>query len=508
MRYKLLESVPTNTLRARFAILKYLNKLVTPLLHYVDIRMYEKEDHMFQLLPSEDKKSETGLVAKTFDDRSLSYIVTQLKGLYFMSTKKSVFDVLLQMNTLAPRPDQNGYTAQPQPPHRISINRIKAWRARENPIKNADGMKSVFGQCFEQLKTKKPESFKVTKAQQIFSVQFQGEGSVDVGGPYRECLSNMCGDLMSDATPLFIPCPNNKNGVGLNREKFIVNPACKTSVHLAMYEFLGVMMGAVLRSGQSLNLNLAGSIWKKLLGLTPEKDDLEAIDKLCIQALDELIKFPREKFESVLDERFTTQLSNGQEEELKAGGKSMTVTYELREEYVKLCIQTRLHEADKQIAAIRKGLNAVVSPHMLSLFSAYDLELMVCGDPEISLELLRKHTIYRGCSNSSPLIKNLWKCLESFNTEERQMFLRFVWGRSRLPVSESDWNQQFTIHTLKAGDDKLPVAHTCFFSLELPQYSNYDTLRKKIQFAIFNCMAIDVDFVPGSSQLSAWIETD
>jgi len=88
------------------------------------------------------------------------------------------------------------------------------------------------------------------------------------------------------------------------------------------------------------------------------------------------------------------------------------------------------------------------------------------------------------------------------------MFLRFVWGRSRLPVSESDWTQQFTIHALKAGDDKLPIAHTCFFSLELPQYSNYDTLRKKIQFAIFNCMAIDVDFNPGSSQLSAWIETD
>ena len=46
---------------------------------------------------------------------------------------------------------------------------------------------------------------------------------------------------------------------------------------------------------------------------------------------------------------------------------------------------------------------------------------------QIDLEALRKHTLYRGLSSGSQLAKNLWKCLESFNTEERQMFLRFVW---------------------------------------------------------------------------------
>jgi len=165
--------------------------------------------------------------------------------------------------------------------------------------------------------------------------------------------------------------------------------------------------------------------------------------------------------------------------EVKEGGKNIPVRFENRDEFINLSIRTRLHESDQQIKAITKGLNAVVPAHMLSLFSPYDLELLVCGDPEINLEVLRKHTVYRGVSASSPLVKNLWKALESFNTEERQMFLRFVWGRSRLPVSDSDWTQEFQIHALRAGDDKLPISHTCFFSLELPNYSSYEVLRKK-----------------------------
>jgi len=280
-------------------------------------------------------------------------------------------------------------------------------------------------------------------------------------------------------------------------------------LHLSMYEFLGVMMGLTLTTSNSLNLNLAGLIWKKLLSEKVDEFDLEATDKLCIQAFNELKTLTKKKFDGLtFTQTFTTQLSNGKEVELKEGGRSISVQFENKDEFVALSIRARLQEADQQIKAIRKGLNAVIPAHMLSLFSAYDLELLVCGDPEINIETLRKHAIYRGVSPASPLIKNLWKALESFNTEERQMFLRFVWGRSRLPVSDSDWTQEFTIHALRAGDDKLPISHTCFFSLELPNYSSYETLRKKLVFAIFNCLAIDVDFNPNNSQLNAWVDND
>ncbi len=42
-------------------------------------------------------------------------------------------------------------------------------------------------------------------------------------------------------------------------------------------------------------------------------------------------------------------------------------------------------------------------------------------------------------------------------------------------------------------DIMLPVAHTCFFSIELPKYSVYEILRDKLKYAITHCQAIDTD---------------
>lgn len=73
-----------------------------------------------------------GAVAKgnllAFDERSLSFIVHQLKGYYFISTKKTVFDTLLASGVSS---TNSGI--------RVSINRMKASKSRENPQKDPFG---------------------------------------------------------------------------------------------------------------------------------------------------------------------------------------------------------------------------------------------------------------------------------------------------------------------------------------------------------------------------------
>lgn len=56
----------------------------------------------------------------------------------------------------------------------------------------------------------------------------------------------------------------------------------------------------------------------------------------------------------------------------------------------------RLHEFDNQVAAVRAGLARVVPVPLLSLFSGYELETMVCGSPDIPLELLKSVAVYKG----------------------------------------------------------------------------------------------------------------
>ena len=38
----------------------------------------------------------------------------------------------------------------------------------------------------------------------------------------------------------------------------------------------------------------------------------------------------------------------------------------------------------------------------------------------------------------------------SFTPEQRRLFLKFIWGRVRLPLTEEDWGEQrMRIHTLE-----------------------------------------------------------
>lgn len=285
VRYKKLDGVPLNLIQGRFAVLKYLNRLVTPLLHYIDVSLFSDED-----------ASESGLSS------TLSGQVHRLKGCYFMSTKKSVFDTLLASST-----------SKQASKLKIIINRIKASRAKDAGS-DPNGEKSIFGQVFSQLRSHKYSDFaRCAKGTQLWNCSFAGEGSIDVGGPYRESISSSISDLQSDACPLFILCPNGKNSVGLNREKWIVNPSSASSLHLAMYEFVGVLIGIALRTKHTMGFDMPSIFWKSLLAHKVDIADLEAIDKLCVQVLDKLEKVDDAQFQYICDRVFTAQLSNGQE---------------------------------------------------------------------------------------------------------------------------------------------------------------------------------------------------
>lgn len=63
----------------------------------------------------------------------------------------------------------------------------------------------------------------------------------------------------------------------------------------------------------------------------------------------------------------------------------------------------------------------------------------VCGSPDIPLHLLKSVATYKGVEPTSPLIQWFWKVMESFSNTERSLFLRFVWGRTRLPRTIADF---------------------------------------------------------------------
>lgn len=63
----------------------------------------------------------------------------------------------------------------------------------------------------------------------------------------------------------------------------------------------------------------------------------------------------------------------------------------------------------------------------------------VCGSPDIPLHLLKSVATYKGIEASAPLAQWFWEVMESLSNTERSLFLRFVWGRTRLPRTIADF---------------------------------------------------------------------
>jgi hypothetical protein len=178
------------------------------------------------------------------------------------------------------------------------------------------------------------------------------------------------------------------------------------------------------------------------------------------------------------------------------------VTWQNKGMFMRLVENHRLREFLPQCEAMRRGLATVVPYGIVSLFTPEELELEVCGRVTIDVAVLRANTDYgSSVSPEDNHIRLFWEMMsERFDDNERAKFLRFVWGRSRLPLPGVTWERKFKISNHSKSlqnparvDDYLPDAHTCFFSLDLPRYTTMDAMYKKMLYAITTCISTDAD---------------
>lgn len=207
-----------------------------------------------------------------------------------------------------------------------------------------------------------------------------------------------------------------------------------------------------------------------------------------------------------LELRFVAYGADRQKVELVPGGRDMPVSWTARHEYLRMVKRLRLGEARRHCDAIARGMATQVPRFLLSLFTWRELEEMVCGPPEIDVGQLETYTVYgEGLTKDDPSVRRFWSVMRGFTPEEQTKYVRFVWGRSRLPVSVEDWGRRHQINRLKKKepDKYLPIAHTCFFTLDLPEYSSRHTCKKKLLYAITHCIAIDADNTTVARQAAA-----
>ncbi|CAN9503008.1 unnamed protein product [Ophioblennius macclurei] len=380
----------------------------------------------------------------------------------------------------------------------VTVNRQLAAEHRGNPSLDPSCKNALFTQMYHALK----ESAKAMKTlnyrwpssyNQWWECEFIGESVNDLGGGFRDSLTDISEELCPSSADSLLPLPffirtSNQDALDI-KDYYVPNPSCK---EFYKYEWIGQLMGAALRGQDVLILALPSLVWKQLTGEPIRwSQDFPAIDSVLVNLLEAMENSDKETFDFQFGEElvYTTLLTDGQMVELIPGGSSVPVRYEDRLEFIRLVQKARLEESKQQIAAIQRGLLTVVPQAVLDLLTWQEVERKVCGDPEITIEALKQSAQYVSQEQNDVRTRYLWDALTNFTNEDRSRFLRFVTGRSRLPAPF-----QINFETSRCPmADPLPRASTCSSTLYLPGYTSAKSCEENLRIAVYNCVSIDND---------------
>ena len=121
----------------------------------------------------------------------------------------------------------------------------------------------------------------------------------------------------------------------------------------------------------------------------------------------------------------------------------------------------------------------MVTSNVIHLFSAEELERIICGCETLDFKELEKVVKYEGgFSERSSTIRALWDILHGYDLTMKKAFLFFVTGSDRAPIRGLT-SLKMTIQR-EADSDNLPSSRTCSSVLLLPDYSTREKLREKL----------------------------
>ena len=132
---------------------------------------------------------------------------------------------------------------------------------------------------------------------------------------------------------------------------------------------------------------------------------------------------------------------------------------------------------------------------LLSVFDYQELDILMCGLPEIDVEDWIRNTEYLGeykrLGVKHKCIRWFWDAVHKFSHEERVRLLQFATGSSRLPVQgfkalqSNDGNyRRFNIQSVSRVVSCYPRAHTCFNKIDLPMYQSRTELEAYLSVVV------------------------
>ncbi|KAJ8325131.1 hypothetical protein BDV3_007294 [Batrachochytrium dendrobatidis] len=314
-------------------------------------------------------------------------------------------------------------------------------------------------------------------------ISFTGEEGIDEGGVQKEFFQLVVRDMFSSSYGMFKY--NDES-----RMCWLANMSdLRDSETLEEYNLMGRIIGLAIYNGVVLDIHFPLALYKKLLDISPDLDDLAELDPDLCRGLKQLLEFEGD-IEEVYGRTFVAEIETSVGErqtlELHEGGANRPVTAENRQEFVDLLVDFLMNKSiSSAFQAFRDGFDLVLEGSALQLFRPEELQELICGSPLLDFYALEKTTQYDGFDKDSFVIKSFWKVVHEFTEEQKKLLLFFATGSDRVPVGGLS-KLQFIIAKNGPDSDRVPTSHTCYNVLLLCEYASIEKLKDRLLTALAN----------------------
>ncbi len=295
-------------------------------------------------------------------------------------------------------------------------------------------------------------SLSPTDMRKIWRFEFLGEVAIDAGGLQREWFQLVTEQLFDPDMGLWLPSASNQMAMR-------INPASEISCpenHLIYFRFLGRVMGKAMFDGQIVAGHMVRHLYKHILGWPITFEDLEIPDESYYNSLKSLLKLDNIE-DMCLDFTFLeNDLGENRTVDLIENGSNVDVTNENLPLYLEANMKYHMMERVKrQLNELLLGFFDVIPEPLLTVFDFQELELLMCGLPEIDIEDWKKYTDYQGLfeqkGSGDRVVQWFWEIVsEEFDHEQRARLLQFSTGKPFL---------QFTIFKRLLSVSNSTLAH-------------------------------------------------
>jgi hypothetical protein len=360
----------------------------------------------------------------------------------------------------------------------LTLDREAATQALASGQRNEIMSKSIFGQVFSATKNREHLFTQLI----MFTVTFKHVSAEDHGGLYRSCFSLISEEIMyvqsaegqrlPPRLPLF-QCADHSTYFNL-----VPNPSCKSDEELAMFQWLGKVLGnAVLTGSFVLSVNFPRLLWKFLLeeDINIEHYFADCNDSARGSLSSEEFLLSEDFFESLPDIRnWCTAEALKSPQDYSEDPSKLSEIAAARRDAAERCL---VHQYDTQLLAIRKGFRGIVPAQALTEMTWKDLQRRVCGNPSVTVSDFLAQT---DLAMLKPNIRDMFVTAVTEMTDEtRATLLLFSSGQPRLPLPEKI--------KVTCGDnpEAIPTAHTCSpITLTIQPYASSAILRQKLAVAV------------------------